>query len=307
MIIVTSGGAYTDIDAYAGCVAYAELLRLGGEDAEAVLEPRLNASITPYLRSLSARYLKAYEPNNNDVYVIIDTSEEGTFAPFVVHERIREVIDHHPGFERYWADQSHVKAQIEIVGAACTQVFERWGDVGRLKDMSTVIAELLMAGILDNTLGLKAHITTPRDIEAYRKLQELAGDSGTFIERYFEDCQKQIETDITDAVRNDIKTPTYPRLGIAATGQLAVWDGNETIQNHLDDIRAAMGSDEKWLFNLISISEGKSSFISNDEILREYFASLLGTQFDERDVAEADRLWLRKEIMKAAIDAFPER
>jgi inorganic pyrophosphatase/exopolyphosphatase len=185
MIIITSGGAYTDIDAYAGCVAYAELLRLQGKNAEAVLEPPLNASVPPYLRNLPVQYSRQYQPDDTDQFVLIDISDESVFAPFVAHDRISEIIDHHPGFERYWAGQKHIKAQIEVVGAACTQVFERWQDGGVLGKLPAATAQLLMGGILDNTLGLKAHITTARDVHAYEQLQSLVGDHGTFIEQYF--------------------------------------------------------------------------------------------------------------------------
>jgi len=216
------------------------------------------------------------------------------------------VIDHHPGFENYWAERKHVRPQIEVVGAACTQIFERWQTTDRLTEMSTEIAKLLMAGILDNTLGLKAQITTSRDVDAYRKLQEAVGDNGAFIETYFEDCQALIEQDVADAVSNDIKTPTYPNLGITPTGQLAVWDGAQMIQNHLHDIESAIGRNENWLFNLISISDGKSLLISNNGTVRQYFADLLGVNFDKRGVAQAERLWLRKEIMKTAIETHGE-
>lgn len=305
MIIVTSGGAYTDIDAYAACIAYAELLRRHGHDSRAVLEPALNVSVTPYLRGLQADFHRTYSPNAADTYVLIDISDGQFFAPFVVHERITEVIDHHPGFEKYWASEPHVKAQIEIVGATCTQIVERWVESGELPSMPVEIAQLLMAGILDNTLGLKARITTERDMNAYEKLQALIGDRGSFIEAYFEDCQKSIEHDIVAAIRNDTKTLTFPAFGILTVGQLAVWDGSEVLGNHLEDIRTGLGGDA-WLCNIISIGEGKSSLVANGENVECYFAELLGVTFDERGVAPATRLWLRKEIMKAAIEKHGE-
>lgn len=45
MRVVTSGSAYLDIDAYACCIAYAELLNRQGIEARAVSSAPLNFSI----------------------------------------------------------------------------------------------------------------------------------------------------------------------------------------------------------------------------------------------------------------------
>ena len=50
MIVVTSGSAYLDIDAYAGCIAFAQLLNLQGLEAKAISSAPLNQSISQTLR-----------------------------------------------------------------------------------------------------------------------------------------------------------------------------------------------------------------------------------------------------------------
>ena len=57
-----------------------------------------------------------------------------------------------------------------------------------------------------------------------------------------------------------------------------------------------------WILNIISITEGKSYFLCPDPKLQEPFMKLLDIQFQENQAA-ADRLWLRKEISKAAQEA----
>lgn len=306
-VIVTSGGAYTDIDAYGGCVAYAELLRQNGEAAEAVLEAPLNASIPPHLRELPVRFIQNYLPNDADEFVLIDISEERVFAPFVAHEHIKEIIDHHPGFEAFWANQKHVKAQIEIVGAACTQVFERWEKANKIANLDKSLAKLLMAGILDNTLCLKAAITTDRDRQAYEQMRTIVDDDGTFAERYFEDCQYSIEQDVTGAVTNDMKHIGFPEIGFMTTGQLAVWDASHILRDHVEKLHkiAADEGNAHWFMNVIDIKRGRSTILATDKETQDYFSALLGVAFDNTGLAQADRLWLRKEILKAAIDAQP--
>lgn len=59
--VITSGSSYLDIDAYGGCIAYAELLNLLGYEAKAVSSAKLNESITPTIRSWG-RKLDHYLP-----------------------------------------------------------------------------------------------------------------------------------------------------------------------------------------------------------------------------------------------------
>ncbi len=82
MRIVTSGSAYIDIDAYAGCVGYAELLRAQGQEAKAVSTAPWNESITKSIRSLQAPLEKDYKPGV-DSFVLIDVSDPEYFAPII--------------------------------------------------------------------------------------------------------------------------------------------------------------------------------------------------------------------------------
>lgn len=57
--------------------------------------------------------------------------------------------------------------------------------------------------------------------------------------------------------------------------------------------------------NLISISEKRSYFVTDDPEMKAWLSSLLDVHF-EGNVAKADRMWLRKEIAKADIQANRE-
>lgn len=123
MRIVTSRARYIDIDAYAGCVAYAELLEIQGEEARAVSTAPLNESITKTVRSWPAKFSTDYSPSVRDEYIVIDVSDPEHFDIFVQLTRVTEIIDHHPGFEQYWHEKLGEKAQIERVGSVATRKF----------------------------------------------------------------------------------------------------------------------------------------------------------------------------------------
>ena len=82
MNIVTSGSNYIDIDAYAGIIAYANLLNLKGIPAKAVSTAKLNESITPSLLNLNT-VLDEYEKSDSDNFIILDVSNKDYFDIYI--------------------------------------------------------------------------------------------------------------------------------------------------------------------------------------------------------------------------------
>ncbi|MBH1980845.1 DHH family phosphoesterase [Candidatus Saccharibacteria bacterium] len=299
MIVVTAGGKYLDIDAYACIIAYAELLNLKGEPAAAVSTAVLNDSITPTARSISTNFQTEYIASDDDQFVVVDVSEPENLDTIVQLTQILEIIDHHLGNEQYWANLN-ITTDIEFIGAACTQVYERWVRAGKLGEMSESAARLLSLGILDNTLNFNAAVTTQRDIDAYTALTEHAHAPANWAEQYFRECQVAVERNVSASIANDTKQMIFPGYDAELTvGQLAVWDANEL----LETIAGYVGEPNHFV-NVISIHEGVNYIIVKDEQLEGFLAKLLGANAcPQRSLLSTDRLWLRKEIMKAAIDA----
>lgn len=300
MKVVTSGTAYLDIDAYGGCIAYAELLNMLGTEAIAATTAPLNESITRTIRSWHAPLETAYTPNDSDTYILIDISYPDYFDTFVAMDRVEEVIDHHPGFENHWKDRIGDKATIEFIGAACTQVYEKWIAAGLLSKMSQTSARLLVSGILDNTLNFKAHVTTQRDKQAYEALLKIADLPSDWPAIYFSECQQSILSDLPHALGNDVKDIVFTRLvqKPASVGQLVIWDAKEVLASHQSVISKIMRNNgDNWFVNIVSIDAGKSYFLSDNPVVQQWLAAVLGVHFNGQ-TAEANRLWLRKEIIK---------
>jgi nanoRNase/pAp phosphatase (c-di-AMP/oligoRNAs hydrolase) len=303
MKIVTCAKPFIDIDGFACCVAYAELLQLQGEEAYAVSTSKWNESITKTIHSWGAPLKTSYEPKQTDSFAIVDISDPQYFDALVDVERVEEIIDHHPGLEEFWENKIRDKAHIEFVGAASTLVCEHWKNAGLFEKMSPLSARLLLTGMLDNTLNFKAHITTERDKKAYADLFEKADLPKDWPALYFGECQQAIEANLPEAIRNDTKTLQI--LGVTEkmkVGQLAVWDAKQLIQKTKEVFVETMSAaGPVWFMNLISITEGKSYFLSPHKEVQEFLSSVLGIHFQE-DKAEAARLWLRKEIVKTALE-----
>jgi len=307
MIIITSGTNYIDIDAYASCIAYAELLTQLGQDALAVSSAILNESITPSLRALPITIDQEHKPTANDDYVIIDRSNPSDFDDIVDQQRVIEVFDHQLIYKSEWSEKLKEKSHIELLGAAATLIYEQWEQSGKLDCMSIAAAQLLAAAILDNTLNFGASMTTKRDRRAFAFLCKHASLDYNWISGYFAECQVTIEMDLPQAIKNDtkfVKFVTFEKE--LCVGQLVVWDARQFIANELMTIAKTLASMKtEWFINIVSISENCSYFFSHDETIQRWLHHLLGVNFTNDNVASAGRLWLRKEITKVDRETQP--
>lgn len=301
MHIVTAGYPYVDIDSYGAMVGYAQLLNMQGQQTRAATSSALNESIPKSLRALRAPVDQGYQPQPGETFSLVDISDPKAFDPMVNPERIIEVIDHHSGFEPYWRHLLGKAADIQLIGAACTIIYERWAHFSLLDAMTPRTATLLAAGILDNTLNFQAHITTARDREAYRDLHGIARLPENWAATYFADCQQGIEHNLEEAIKNDTKIIEFRgQPSVYAVGQIVIWDAQAIINDHLETIKKTISTIQPtWFANVVSIKGDRSYFVCTDPGIQLWLSNLLGVRFSGA-IAPADRLWLRKEIVMQA-------
>ncbi len=293
MIVITVGKSYIDIDGYASSIAYRELLRMQGLDAMFVSDATLNYSITNSLLNLPYSTDK-YEIQELDKFIILDLSNKDYFPSFVKEENIIEIIDHHPGFEEYWKD----KSIIEEIGSVATIIVEKYEESNLLSKMDLNIAKLLMAAILDNTLNFTASITKERDKIAYKKLEDITKEYN-YKEKYFLECQKYIESNLEESIKNDIKIQHISKYIPDVFGQLTIWDAKELLNNNL--LRQIMNSyGNKWILNIISLKDNTSYILYSDEDVKNNLEKVLDCS-SENNIVIIKPAMLRKEIMKKAL------
>lgn len=300
MIIITSGSRYIDIDAYASCIAYKELLNLKGIEAKAVSTAKLNESITENLLKLDAK-LEEYEKSDRNEYIVIDVSNQDYFDKIIQKNKIIEVIDHHTGFEKYWKEKLGKRADIEFIGAVATIIVERYEKANLLDKMRKDIAYLLMSAILDNTLNFKARVSTKRDKMAYQKLEAIVGSKKDYREEYFLECQKGIEKNLVKAIQNDTKLGEVNEIIPYVFAQLMVWDKKDILDNQsiICDTLRKFGNE--WMMNLICLKEGKSYILSENEKVKRNVERLMENKFYE-NLMILPEPWLRKEIIKKSFE-----
>lgn len=297
MIIVTSGARYIDIDAYASIIAYVNFLNLKGKNAIAYSSSPLNESITNSLRNNKYTISRQADFNKDDEFIILDVSDPNFFDKSVNLDKIIQIIDHHFGFEDYWNSKSNVNTIIEKIGSVATIIFELFEKENLLDKLDKDLCLLLMAAILDNTLNFKAKVTTSRDIKAYKKLEKLANLDFNYDEYYFKECENEINKNLKEAILNDTKLDNSGGKLPPVFSQLTVWDAS-SILDDINLIYESLNSFKKpWLMNLISLKDGKSYLISNDDTVKFNIETTFNCKFIN-DITILSNVWLRKEIIK---------
>ena len=300
--LITAGSGYLDIDAYACAVAMAELLRLKGENAFAFSSAPFNYSICDSLidDGQILRLLPNGVSSENAEYIIVDVSDPDFLKDSVALDRVVAVYDHHVGFEEYWTSRIGDNAHIEFVGAAATLIYREW-KLQQLQDkMSRTTALLLIAAILDNTLNLTSSNTTSEDVAVFDELCQRENITSEWCSAYFSEVQKNIESDLKNAIFKDIKNiqgnPVLPHR----VAQLCVWNA-ENIILKLPEIRALFCDiSDSWMINIIDIKNFCSYFVCDSIIHQKKLEYLFDITF-EFGVAKTKKSYLRKEIIKKAL------
>lgn len=293
MIAITTGEKYIDIDGYASMIAYRELQRSLGEDAHAISSAMPNASVPPLIQSLG--YQLDQTPIVDGVkFILVDISNPDFIDDTITESDIIEILDHHAGFESYWSTKG-VKAEIETIGAVCTMVYEKIISHGKRGILDADLCKLLIAGILDNTLNLRADITTERDIDAYNNLKAISGVADDWGREYFAACDAEKAKDYKKAILDDLKIERVSSEFPETIGQI-VLESPSNINYQI--IADALTDYEDWLMNVISLRDGKSYLYFKGNGVKKYLEELFGTSSKNDYLIVFDHFLLRKQILK---------
>lgn len=276
--IVTTGAAYTDMDAYACVVAYASAQRLVGVSAEAVLVGPLNATVPASLRLQPRPGRKPKVAVNPPRFALLDVSSPDHLPEFVDPDCVAEVFDHHLGHEEFWTAKIGNRARIERIGAAATLVWERILELGCEDRLPTQQLHLLAAAILSNTLGLDHGVARPRDREALRDLELRARLQPGWAVAYFAEVDAQVESGLVQALASDAKTLDLRDGSTVKCGQVEVRHAGNLIQRRGDTLLT--WCEQHALIVLPSPTEGLTYLLTRNTVVQEALKLAWGLRFD---------------------------
>lgn len=300
-IIITAGAEAADIDVFACAVAYAELLRLQGNDAIAAISGSFTMSVTPSILEWNANFERGHNTVESDNFVIVDISDHTHLPAFVDVNKVVEIYDHRYGFEEFWKSKIPQGTHIEMVGSCGTLIWEEFKKRGFDQKISPVSAKLLLASIVSNTLNFKVSITTERDIKAYDELCGITGLDNQWISEYFEEQEGILIADFKTYLKTDTKTFKTP-LGDFVIAQIELWDASQVIETKTTEIQEVMQEYQNipWILNIPNISQGFNYIYSTSEPAQMIMKEKLGIEFTN-NIAKTKKLIMRKEIVKILI------
>ena len=165
MKIYIIGHVSPDLDTIASTVEYAEFLKKVKRYEGAQIIPARAGNPnkeTEFVFSLvdidMPKPLDEYEIEPIDAFILVDHNEESQRHPKVVDEQIIEIVDHHKINVNF---NSPVRIDVKPVGCTGTVIYEHFEMYGI--EPSHEIAQLMLAAILSDTVGLKSTTTTGTD------------------------------------------------------------------------------------------------------------------------------------------------
>lgn len=170
--ILVFGHKNPDTDTICSAIAYAELKKELGYDAEAVRLGEVNSE-TQY----ALDYFKVDTPRlvqkvteETDKVILVDHNERGQSADDIEGVKVLEVIDHHRIANFETADPLYYRA--EPVGCTATIIKKLYkeNNVVIPKD----IAGLMLSAIISDSLLFKSPTCTEEDIQAAKELAKIA-------------------------------------------------------------------------------------------------------------------------------------
>jgi len=298
-VVITSGAAYTDVDALASAIAYSHLLQLQGTHTKVVLRGPLNNSIVPAMRVWPFAF-ETQPPTNPHQVVIVDVSDPEYIDDFVEEENITAIFDHHFGFETYWKDRLGPHAVIEPVGACATLIWELYLEHKLASMVDATTANLLYTALFSNTLNFQAGITTSRDKLAFSQIQPFCTLPKDWIQQYYREREAEILKKLSDALLHDTKTKEFKNIGLILTiSQLELWNSHGFITHHrheLQEFQKHLGN-SVWFLTLPSIGEGINYLYTQNTRVKSLLQQAISATFND-DIGMTERLWLRKEIIR---------
>ncbi|UAL47670.1 manganese-dependent inorganic pyrophosphatase [Sutcliffiella horikoshii] len=171
--VLVLGHKNPDTDSICSAIAYAELKKQLGMDAEPVRLGELNGETEFALKEFNSEVPRLVETVANEVkeVILVDHNERQQSVSDIDQVRVLEVIDHHRIANFETADPLYYRA--EPVGCTATILNKLYKENG--VEISKPVAGLMLSAIISDSLLFKSPTCTEQDVQAAKELAEIAG------------------------------------------------------------------------------------------------------------------------------------
>lgn len=235
--ILVFGHQNPDTDSIAAAIAYANLLRAEGMDAEAVALGSANDETLYALEKFGFDQPRIIEKASGESQrvALVDHNEFQQSVSDISELEIYSVVDHHKIANFQTASPLYYRA--EPLGSTCSILTKMYREAG--VEISKEIAGLMVSAIISDTLLFKSPTCSEKDVEIGKDLAEIAGidleDYGLSMLKAGANPDKKTADEI---IESDSKSFEFEDI-VIRVGQVNVVDINDILKRK-DEIIGGM-------------------------------------------------------------------
>ena len=298
--IYVMGHKSPDTDTVCSAIAYANLLRELGYDAQAVVQGSVNHETAYLLEKAGVDVPPVLEETAGKNVVLVDHSEYAQSADDLKDANIISIIDHHSVGSVTTGNQLIYDAR--PLGGTTTIIWMRYRNYG--VEITPSIATLLLGGFLSDTGNLKAASATSADREALKTLSTIAGikDMDAFYQEMYKASISYDGMSDEDIFRSDMKLyetagRSYAIAVVNAYDDAAAEDYAQRMKAVMPDLTTELGVE--LIFAQVSIFHddlSKTYLVGGNTVSEE----VLAAAFPDRAVYDGTSYVLEPGISRKA-------
>lgn len=236
-------------------------------------------------------------PQNSEI-VLIDHNEEGQSIKNLNDLDIVEIIDHH---KVSLQTDKPIRIHVEPLGSSCSIIAKKFFAKGM--DIPQKIAQILIAGIMSDTLAFRSPTTTDTDRELVVKLNKIAQieDIEAFSMKMFDAKSDVKNLSTEEIVKLDYKQFNFAgnKYGIGVmetTNKDFGLERKAEVLEYLKKVKESENMDAVY-FSIIDILNGENYTLCSGKTERELFVKLFNAKEDNDILYVKDLVSRKKEIV----------
>ncbi len=258
--IIVVGHKNPDTDSVVAAVMFAKLLKKEGKEAIPKVAGDINKETRFVFDSLKEEVPESIKSvNKEDNVFLVDHNE---LAQSVAErENVCGVLDHH-ALAGLKTDTS-VYFRVEPLGSTCTLIYKLMKERGI--NPCTEEIDLLLAGIIADTLNLNSSTTTTEDVDSFYELSQVSKiDAESFAREMFEAKSDFSGESLKDVIGGDLKEYEAGGkkigIGVCETASLKYFEEKKNeIKDSLKEVKEENGFDA-FFFGVIDILNNNVHF-----------------------------------------------
>jgi manganese-dependent inorganic pyrophosphatase len=175
MSIYVTGHSNPDTDSVTAAIAYAELLKAGGEDAIPTMQGEMNPETITVLDRFGFSPLEIMTDATDKTIALVDHSDLNQAPDNLSADSVVAIVDHHKIGDV--TTNNPIFCCVKPVGCTGTILKQLYDIQGVAVDPK--VAGLMLSAILSDTVNFKSPTCTDEDKKAVAELKEIAGVTDT--------------------------------------------------------------------------------------------------------------------------------